>query len=266
MGGTPESGSKSGVVPRFDVITLFPDDFTGLLNFGVVGRAQEQGLWSLKVWNPRDFTTDPHRTVDDRPYGGGPGMVMLAQPLVNTLAAVRAERSTQMPGDHAPVVFLTPHGPLLKQAEVRSLSAAISPGGCILLCGRYEGLDQRFIDHYVDRSYCLGDFVMSGGELPVACLIDAWVRLLPGTLNSSQSAVQDSFEIGFRGGSCSHSSSRPDAGSGVVPALVPVLFQALALLAALLLCPCSIALITPGRKFLKKPRFLRCFYLEITLE
>lgn len=176
--------------PRFDVITIFPDQFVGLINLGVVGRALKKQLFEVNCWNPRDFTDDPHRTVDDRPYGGGPGMVMLAEPLVRCLAAIRAAR-----GDNAPLVFLTPHGPLLRQADVRA--CVKSAEGAIFLCGRYEGVDQRFIDTYVDHTYCLGDFVLSGGELPVACMIDAWVRLLPDVLNHALSATQDSFEAGL---------------------------------------------------------------------
>lgn len=196
---------------RFDVITLFPDQFPNLLALGVVGRALNKGIFELHCWNPRDFTEDVHRTVDDRPYGGGPGMVMLAEPLVKTLAAVREHRAkaqaefnseqvselsdepTIQPTQDVPLVFLTPHGPLLTQTHIRGMTTQY-PQGCIFLCGRYEGVDQRFIDQYVDQTYCLGDFVLSGGELPVACLLDAWVRLLPGVLNHSESAAQDSFE------------------------------------------------------------------------
>ncbi|HEY1057596.1 MAG TPA: tRNA (guanosine(37)-N1)-methyltransferase TrmD [Limnobacter sp.] len=184
--------------PRFDVITLFPEQFPALLEFGVVGRALKRGLFSLKCWNPRDFTLDPHRTVDDRPYGGGPGMVMLAEPLVKTLEAIRTARAQVLPGEAqepAPLIYLTPHGPLLKQGHVRALEQ--DGRGAILLCGRYEGVDQRFIDHHVDRTFCIGDFVLSGGELPVACLLDAWVRLLPEALNHAESATQDSFETGL---------------------------------------------------------------------
>lgn len=176
--------------PRFDVISIFPDQFPGMVELGVVGRAMNKGLFTLKCWNPRDFTTDPHRTVDDRPYGGGPGMVMLAEPLVKAVQAIRADR-----GDHAPLVFMTPHGPLLKQSDVRDFAG--HGLGAIFLCGRYEGVDQRFIDEYVDFTFCLGDFVLSGGELPVACFLDAWVRLLPGVLNHGSSADQDSFEGGL---------------------------------------------------------------------
>jgi len=152
--------------PRFDVITLFPDQFPNLLELGVVGRALKKQLFELHCWNPRDFTDDLQRTVDDRPYG-----------------------------DQAPVIFLTPHGPLLKQADVRAMSE--QGMGAILLCGRYEGVDQRFIDEYVDQTYCLGDFVLSGGELAVACFVDAWVRLVPDVLNHALSATQDSFEAGL---------------------------------------------------------------------
>lgn len=176
--------------PRFDVITLFPDQFPGLVELGVVGRAMKKSLFELKCWNPRDFTDDPHRTVDDRPYGGGPGMVMLAEPLVRCVAAIRQAR-----GNNAPLVFLTPHGPLLKQGDIRVLSD--QGEGAILLCGRYEGVDQRFIDDHVDLTFCLGDFVLSGGELAVACFVDAWVRLLPNVLNHALSATQDSFEAGL---------------------------------------------------------------------
>jgi len=176
--------------PRFDVITLFPDQFPNLLELGVVGRALKKQLFELHCWNPRDFTDDLHRTVDDRPYGGGPGMVMLAEPLVRWVKAIRAARA-----DQAPVIFLTPHGPLLKQADVRAMSE--QGMGAILLCGRYEGVDQRFIDEYVDQTYCLGDFVLSGGELAVACFVDAWVRLVPDVLNHALSATQDSFEAGL---------------------------------------------------------------------
>ncbi|MCR2747735.1 tRNA (guanosine(37)-N1)-methyltransferase TrmD [Limnobacter parvus] len=176
--------------PRFDVITLFPDQFPNLVELGVVGRALKKQLFELNCWNPRDFTDDPHRTVDDRPYGGGPGMVMMAEPLVRCVSAIRQAR-----GDTAPVVFLTPHGPLLKQADIRGLSNLGK--GAILLCGRYEGVDQRFIDDHVDITFCLGDFVLSGGELAVACFVDAWVRLLPDVLNHALSATQDSFEAGL---------------------------------------------------------------------
>lgn len=179
-----------GRKPRFDIISLFPEQFPPLIELGVVGRAWKKGLFELKCWNPRDFTSDPHRTVDDRPYGGGPGMVMMAEPLVKTVQAIRTDRA-----DSAPVVYFTPHGPLLQQVHVRDFQGRGE--GAILLCGRYEGVDQRFLDAYVDQTFCLGDFVLSGGELPAACFLDAWVRLLPEALNHAESAAQDSFEAGL---------------------------------------------------------------------
>jgi len=171
---------------HFDIISLFPDSFSALTESGVVGRAFKSGKVSLKCWNPRDFALDVHKTIDDRPYGGGPGMVMMPQPLLDCLTAIRATHAVRRP-----LVFLTPHGPLLKQAHIRGFA---NTDGAILLCGRYEGVDQRFIDDYVDQTYCVGDFIVSGGELPTMMLLDAWVRLLPGVLNDAQSAVQDSFE------------------------------------------------------------------------
>ncbi len=171
---------------HFDIISLFPDTFSALSEWGVVGRAFKNGKVSLKCWNPRDFALDAHKTIDDRPYGGGPGMVMMAQPLVDCLAAIRSTHQTRRP-----LVFLTPHGPLLKQSHVRGFA---NTEGAIFLCGRYEGVDQRFIDAYVDQTFCIGDFIVSGGELPTMMLLDAWVRLLPGVLNDAQSALQDSFE------------------------------------------------------------------------
>lgn len=176
-------------MPRFDVITIFPDQFPALLEMGVVGRALKKNLLTLKCWTPRDFAGDTHKTVDDRPYGGGPGMVLMIEPLVKTLAAVRADRV-----DQAPLIYLTPHGPLLKQQLVRQFCEREFPGGAIFLCGRYEGVDQRFVDCHVDYTFCLGDFVLSGGELAVACTIDAWARLLPDVLNHAQSALYESFE------------------------------------------------------------------------
>jgi tRNA (guanine37-N1)-methyltransferase len=186
--------------PRFDVITLFPDEFPTFTKLGVVGRAQKKSLFELVCWNPRDFTDNRRRTIDDRPYGGGPGMVMLADPLARCVKTIRTARA-----DSAPLIFLTPHGPLLKQHDIRDLHN--KEPGAILLCGRYEGVDQRFIDHYVDQTFCLGDFVLSGGELAAACFIDAWVRLLPDVLNHALSATQDSFEAGIL--DCPHY-SRPE--------------------------------------------------------
>jgi tRNA (guanine37-N1)-methyltransferase len=179
-------------MPHFDVITLFPSMFSALTENGVVGRAFKHGKASLRCWNPRDFVSDLHKTVDDRPYGGGPGMVMMAQPLADCLHAIRSTHNENEP--RRPVIFLTPHGPLLQQAHIRQWA---DQSGAILLCGRYEGVDQRFIDAHVDFTYCVGDFIVSGGELPSMIFLDAWVRLLPGVLNDALSAVQESFEQDF---------------------------------------------------------------------
>ena len=178
----------TSIKPRFDVITLFPDMFSALTGGGITGRAFDKGLFELHLTNPRDFATDAYKTVDDRTYGGGPGMVMMAPPLAKAVQAIRAQRS-----DQPPVVFLTPHGPLLKQAQIRSCLKDFS-SGAIFICGRYEGVDQRFIDRYVNYTFCLGDFVVSGGELPTMLMLDAWVRLLPGAMNDILSTEQESFE------------------------------------------------------------------------
>lgn len=174
---------------RFDVISLFPDYFRQCLQVGVVGRAFERDLAQLHLWNPRDFTHDNYRRVDERPFGGGPGMVMMADPLMECLAAVKA-------ADSAPLhtVYLSPQGRPFNQGKARDLAALPR---LVLLAGRYEGVDQRFLDAHVDEEISIGDFVLSGGELPAACLIDAVVRLLDGVLNDGDSANQDSFEDGL---------------------------------------------------------------------
>jgi tRNA (guanine37-N1)-methyltransferase len=178
---------------QFDVVTLFPEMFAALTQSGVTRRAHEQGLWTLSTWNPRDFTTDRHRTVDDRPYGGGPGMVMLAKPLEATIAAAK-ERQTAL-GLPAPrVVYLSPQGKPLTHARVMQLK---DEPGLVLLCGRYEAVDQRLLDRVVDEEISLGDFVLSGGELPAMALMDAVVRHIPGVLGDDTSAVEDSFVNGL---------------------------------------------------------------------
>ena len=174
---------------RFDCVTLFPDAFAAVSEFGVTRRAREEGLWSLALWNPRDFTTDNYRTVDDRPYGGGPGMVMLAGPLAKAIAAAK----TAATGD-AKVIHLSPQGPVMDHAKVMQLSAETR---LILLCGRYEGVDERLIRAAVDEELSIGDYVLSGGELPAMVLIDAVVRQLPGALGDGMSAEQDSFVNGL---------------------------------------------------------------------
>ncbi|SPU53880.1 tRNA (guanine-N(1)-)-methyltransferase [Bordetella trematum] len=163
---------------RIDVVTLFPEMFAVVRDLGVSGRAHGQGLWSLHTWNPRDFTTDVHRTVDDRPYGGGPGMVMLAAPLEAAVAAAQAARAQQGLAA-APVALMAPVGRRYDQQAAQGLAAS---QGLILICGRYEGLDQRFIDRCVTLEISLGDFVLSGGEIAALAVIDAAVRLLPGAL------------------------------------------------------------------------------------
>jgi len=201
---------------RFDVITLFPDMFSAVRDHGITGRAHRQGLWSLRLWNPRDFTHDVHRTVDDRPYGGGPGMVMMAEPLEDAVGAAHAERLAQsgpvaqagtnieaesdLPRERlsgsAPVWLMSPTGRRYDQAMAQKL--ADGPG-VILVCGRYEGVDQRFIQRCVTDEVSMGDFVLSGGEIPALAIMDSAVRLLPGALNDRESAFQDSFHDSLTG-------------------------------------------------------------------
>jgi tRNA (guanine37-N1)-methyltransferase len=199
---------------RFDLITLFPDMFAAIRDLGVSGRAHQRGTWSLRTWNPRDYTTDLHRTVDDRPFGGGPGMVMMAEPLALAVEAVRADRARAQAdpaGCPAPVVLLSPAGRVHDQAQARAWAAG---SGAILVCGRYEGIDQRFIDRYVDREVSLGDFVLSGGELGAMVLIDSVVRLLPGVLHDAESAEQDSFNPALTGLLDSPHYTRPEVWRG----------------------------------------------------
>ncbi len=199
---------------RFDLITLFPEMFAAVRDQGVSGRAHARGLWSLETWNPRDFTTDVHRTVDDRPYGGGPGMVMLAEPLALAVEAARAARlqaGADVPDKPASVVLLSPTGRTHDQARAQHWAEQT---GAILICGRYEGIDQRFIDHYVDEEVSLGDFVLSGGELGAMVLMDSVVRLLPGVLHDAESAVQDSFNPALSGLLDSPHYTRPEVWRG----------------------------------------------------
>jgi tRNA (guanine37-N1)-methyltransferase len=176
-------------VIRFDCVTLFPEAFAAVADFGITRRAREDGLWSLALWNPRDFTTDNHRTVDDRPYGGGPGMVMLAEPLAKAIAAAKAAAR-----DEAKVIHLSPQGRVMDHAKVMELSARRR---VVLLCGRYEGVDERLIESAVDEELSIGDYVLSGGELAAMVLIDAVVRQLPGALGDEDSAGQESFVNGL---------------------------------------------------------------------
>ncbi len=194
---------------RFDAITIFPEMFEAVTRFGITARAHERGLWSLACWNPRDFATDAYRSVDDRPYGGGPGMVMLAQPLADAIAAARAA------GGGRPVIALSPQGRPLDDRRVRALAAG---PGAILVAGRYEAIDQRLVDRCVDEEVAIGDFVVSGGELPAMMLIDAVVRQLPGAMNDARSPACDSFADGLL--DCPHY-TRPETFEGVpVPAVL----------------------------------------------
>ncbi|MFO1431016.1 MAG: tRNA (guanosine(37)-N1)-methyltransferase TrmD [Candidatus Competibacteraceae bacterium] len=196
---------------RIDVITLFPDMFAAVTDYGITGRAIKRGLLELATWNPREATQDIHRTVDDRPYGGGPGMVMKVQPLRDTL-----ERIRQAAGERGGLtIHLTPQGRLLTQAGVRMLAAHPH---LILLAGRYEGIDERLIEAQVDEEWSIGDYVLSGGELAAMVLIDAVTRLLPGALNTAESAQQDSFMEGLL--DCPHY-TRPEVIDGRrVPAVL----------------------------------------------
>lgn len=175
---------------RFDCVTLFPEMFAAVAEHGISRRAREAGRWRLALWNPRDFTTDAHRTVDDRPYGGGPGMVMLAEPLEKAIRAARAAE----PEVPARVVYLSPQGRRLDHAKVIELLHAPR---LVLLCGRYEAVDERLLERCVDEELSIGDYVLSGGELAAMVLIDAIVRQLPGVLNDDESAAQESFVHGL---------------------------------------------------------------------
>lgn len=199
---------------RFDVVSLFPDMFSVVRDQGVTGRAHAQDIWSLHTWNPRDYTHDVHRTVDDRPYGGGPGMVMLAHPLECAVTEARADRD----GLQTPVILMSPTGQSFNQDIAHDIAHS---DGAILVCGRYEGIDQRFIDRCVTHEISLGDFVLSGGEIPALAIIDAVVRLLPGVLGHDQSAPQDSFNTALTGLLDSPHYTRPENYSGeVVPSVL----------------------------------------------
>ncbi|MDP3796519.1 MAG: tRNA (guanosine(37)-N1)-methyltransferase TrmD [Polaromonas sp.] len=180
---------------RFDVITLFPELFAPFLVSGVTRRAYETGLVEVKLWNPRDFAEGSYRRVDDRPFGGGPGMVMMAEPLALCLEKIRDERAACGVAN-VPTVLFSPIGETLDHAGVEAWSAG---SGAVLVCGRYEGLDQRFIATYIDRQISLGDFVLSGGEIAAMALLDAVARLQPGVLNDEGSHQLDSFNPALDG-------------------------------------------------------------------
>ena len=209
---------------RFDVITLFPELFAPHLTHGVTRRAFESGQVEVKLWQLREFADSHYRRIDDRPYGGGPGMVMLFEPLERALQAVRVDRRGSEGASTPPVIHFSPTGRRLDQALVRELAAG---HGAVLLCGRYEGIDQRFLDRHVDVEISLGDFVLSGGELPALAVLDAVARLQEGVLGDALSHQQDSFSDGLL--DCPHY-SRPEMlmtveGAGPVAPIPPVLLS-----------------------------------------
>jgi tRNA (guanine37-N1)-methyltransferase len=189
---------------HFEVVTLFPEVVDLVGRFGVVGRAQEHGLLRLGTTDPREFATDPHRTVDDRPYGGGPGMVMKVEPLRSAIRAARA----RLPAG-SPTVFLSPQGRVFTQAVAREYRAL---PGLLLVAGRYEGMDERLIRMEADETLTVGDYVLSGGELPAMVVVDAVARLVPGVLGDDNSAVEDSFSDGLL--DCPHF-TRPETVEGL---------------------------------------------------
>ncbi len=198
------------------IITLFPEMFNALTDYGVTGRAFRDGKATLKLWNPRDYTTDKHRTVDDRPYGGGPGMLMKVGPLAKAIAAAK-EESTQVAGDKIPakVIYLSPQGRPFTQNSAKTLS---SSNKLIMVAGRYEGIDERLLQSVIDEEWSLGDFVLSGGELAAMSFADAMIRLQPGVLGHQNSAVEDSFSEGLL--DCPHY-TRPETLDGdTVPAVL----------------------------------------------
>jgi tRNA (guanine37-N1)-methyltransferase len=194
----------TGLVIQFDCVTLFPQMFAAVADYGIARRAREEGRWSLATWNPRDFTTDNYRTVDDRPYGGGPGMVMLAEPLEKAIRAAQA----RVPEKRARVILLSPQGAVLDHAKVMELAGLER---IVVVCGRYEAVDERLVRRCVDEEISVGDYVLSGGELAAMVLIDAVVRQLPGALNDAQSAAQESFVAGLL--DCPHY-TRPEVYEG----------------------------------------------------
>ena len=175
------------------IISLFPEMFKAITDFGVTGRAVKQNLLQVQCWNPRDFTHDKHKTVDDRPYGGGPGMLMMVQPLRDAIREAKASACKE-DGVEAKVIYLSPQGRKLDQAGVQTLATNQK---LILVCGRYEGIDERLIQTEIDEEWSIGDYVLTGGELPAMTLIDAVARFIPGVLGKQASALEDSFAEGL---------------------------------------------------------------------
>jgi tRNA (guanine37-N1)-methyltransferase len=180
---------------QLGIVTLFPEMFAAVTNHGISGRAVRSGLMNLELFNPRDYTTDKHRTVDDKPFGGGPGMLMKTEPLIASIAAARQVVSQkQTVGEKARVIYLSPQGKTLKQDSIIDLAKRES---MVLLCGRYQGIDNRVLENEIDEEWSLGDFVISGGELAAMTLIDAMTRFQPGALGDEGSALEDSFSNGL---------------------------------------------------------------------
>lgn len=189
------------------IISLFPEMFKAITEYGVTGRAVKQNLLQVECWNPRDFTFDKHKTVDDRPYGGGPGMLMMVQPLRDAIRAAKSTACKQ--GGEVKVIYLSPQGRKLDQAGVEELS---KNQNLILVCGRYEGIDERLIQTEIDEEWSIGDYVLTGGELPAMTLIDAVARFIPGVLGKQASALEDSFAEGLL--DCPHY-TRPEVLDGL---------------------------------------------------
>ena len=194
------------------IITLFPEMFKAITEFGVTGRAVKHNLLQVQCYNPRDFTHDKHKTVDDRPYGGGPGMLMMVQPLRDAIHSAKADA-----GEGVKVIYLSPQGRKLEQAGVKELSLNSK---MILVCGRYEGIDERLIQSEIDEEWSVGDYVLTGGELPAMTLIDAVARFIPGVLGKQESAQEDSFADGLL--DCTHY-TRPEVLDGLT--VPPVLMS-----------------------------------------
>ncbi len=196
------------------IVTLFPEMFSAISDYGITGRAVDQGLVKIACFNPRNFTSDRHQTVDDRPYGGGPGMVMLAKPLQDAVNAARQWAEAE----RVRVIYLSPQGQVLKHRKVLELAENAGSEALILIAGRYEGVDERFLELEVDEEWSIGDYVLSGGELPAMVLIDALIRQLPGALGHEDSAQQDSFVAGLL--DCPHYTRPPEVGGLKVPSVL----------------------------------------------
>ncbi len=209
---------------RVAIVTLFPEMFSALTDFGISGRAVKNQLLSVNTFNPRAFTQDRHQTVDDRPYGGGPGMVMMIEPLKAAIDAARLwldEKGLKEQGfDAKPtrVIYLSPQGQVLTQAGVKGLANAVKDENLVLIAGRYEGIDERLLQKEVDEEWSIGDYVLSGGELPAMVLLDAVIRLLPGALGHENSAAEDSFSDGLL--DCPHYTRPEDYEGDVVPSVL----------------------------------------------